>query len=723
MATVAPAPSLDDKYLLREGRIFLSGVQALVRVPLDQHRADAAAGLRTGTFVSGYQGSPLGTFDKELQRNRALCEEHDLVLQPGVNEELGATAVWGSQLVPSIKGAKVDGVVGYWYGKNPGLDRAADAIRHANLCGVGPTGGAVALVGDDPSCKSSTLPSASEPMLASLLLPILWPGNVQEVLDLGRHAVALSRASGLWTGFKVVTNVADAAGTAEVSPDRVVPVLPEVLRGGKPYRHKPNPVMLAPDSLISERNLFDVRLEIARAYSRLNGLNRVTVDGPGAWLGIAASGKTYADLIQAFSDLGLDERALKAAGIRVLKIAMPWPLETQTVREWGEGLEELLVVEDKLPFLETAIKDAMYGVSEPPRVVGKRDEEGRILLPAEGELDADLIARAVAGRLKLRGIRVESVVARMEQLEQAQRAKLVPLPVVRTPFFCSGCPHNSSTVAADDALVGAGIGCHTMVLLNRDGRGTITGITQMGGEGAQWIGMSPWVEQEHFVQNLGDGTFHHSGSLAVRASVAAGTNVTYKLFANGTVAMTGAQPIEGQMSVADLTRWFALEGVKRIVVTDGGRGALRRRGALPDRLAAPARGPPRGAGGAREGRGRDRPHPRPGLRRGEPPAAQAREARRAGAARRHQRARLRGLRGLRREELLPQRPARRDGVRAQDADPPGLVQQGLLLPRGRLPLVPHGDPRQAGEARDAGAARRTSRSRRSSSTPRTSRCG
>ena len=574
VAVVPPAVSLDDKYLLREGRIFLSGVQALVRMPLDQHRADAAAGLRTGTFISGYQGSPLGTLDKELLRIRALWAEHELHLQPAVNEELGATAVWGSQLASGITGATVDGVVGLWYGKNPGLDRAADAIRHANLCGVGPTSGAVALVGDDPSCKSSTMPSASEPMLASLMLPTLWPGNVQEVLDLGRHAVALSRASGLWAALKIVTNVADAAGTAEVAPDRVVPVMPEVLRGGKPYRHRPNAVMLAPDSLISERNLLDVRLELARAYSRINALNRVTADGgPGAWLGIAAAGKTYADLMQAFADLGLDDLGLKAAGIRVLKVQMVWPLEGTAVRAWAEGLEELLVVEDKLPFLEAAIKDILYGTPEPPRIVGKRDEEGRTLLPAEGELDADLIARAVAGRLRVRGIRVESVVGRVEQLERAQRAKLVPLPVVRTPFFCSGCPHNSSTVAADDALVGAGIGCHTMVLLNREGRGNITGITQMGGEGAQWIGMSPFVAAEHFVQNLGDGTFHHSGSLAVRASVAAGTNVTYKLFANGSVAMTGSQPIEGGMSVADLTRWFALEGVKQVVVTteDPGR--------------------------------------------------------------------------------------------------------------------------------------------------------
>ncbi len=571
MATAADAPplvvSLDDKYLLREGRIFLSGVQALVRVPLDQHRADAAAGLRTGTFISGYQGSPLATLDQELLRHRELWSEHGLHLQPAINEELAATAVWGSQLAAGIPGARVDGVVGFWYGKNPGLDRAADAIRHANLCGVSPTGGAVALVGDDPACKSSTLPSASERMLASLGLPTLWPGNVQEVLDLGRHAVALSRACGLWTGFKIVTNVADAAGTAEVAPDRVVPVMPEVLVGGKPYRHRPNPVMLAPDSLLSERSLVGVRLELARAYSRANALNRVTVDGPGAWLGIAAAGKTYHDLLQAFSDLGLDEGALEAVGVRVLKIGMVWPLEGDTVREWARGLDELLVVEDKTAFLESAIKEVLYGVSAPPRVVGKQDEEGRVLLPAEGELDADLIAGAVASRLRLRGIRVESVLARITELEVADRAKLAPLSVVRTPYFCSGCPHNASTVAADDALVGAGIGCHTMVLLNREGRGTITGITQMGGEGAQWIGMAPFVAQEHFVQNLGDGTFHHSGSLAVRASVAARTNITYKLLANGVVAMTGAQGIEGGMSVAELTHWLALEGVERVVVT------------------------------------------------------------------------------------------------------------------------------------------------------------
>ncbi|UTI65649.1 indolepyruvate ferredoxin oxidoreductase family protein [Paraconexibacter antarcticus] len=560
--------SLDDKYLLEEGRIFLSGIQALVRVPVDQHRADVRAGLRTGTFISGYQGSPLGVFDQELLRNPKLCAEHDIHLQPGVNEELGATAVWGSQLAPDLPGAARDGVVGLWYGKNPGLDRAADAIRHANFCGVPRHGGAVAIVGDDPSCKSSTLPSAAEPMLAALHVPVLWPGTVQEVLDLGRHAIALSRASGLWSALKIVTNVADAAGTAEVAPGRVVPVMPELLVAGKPYVHRPNPTMLAPDSLISERGLFDVRLPLARMYARENRLNRVTVDGGGAArIGLVAAGKTYRDLVQALQDLGLDLGRLRAAGVRVMQIQMPWPLDRDDVRDFAEGLEEILVIEDKLPFLESQFRDLLYGVTDAPRILGKRDESGRQLLPAEGELDADLVARAVARRLRAADIAIESVTARIRELEEVQRAKLVPLPVVRTPFFCSGCPHNSSTPAADDALVGAGIGCHTMILLNREGRGHITGITQMGGEGAQWIGMSPFVEGEHFVQNLGDGTFHHSGSLAVRAACAAGVNVTYKLFANGSVAMTGSQAIVGGMTVPELTRWLALEGVKQVVVT------------------------------------------------------------------------------------------------------------------------------------------------------------
>jgi indolepyruvate ferredoxin oxidoreductase len=564
---IAPANvTLDDKYVLEEGKVFITGMQALVRLPFDQHRADHRRGLNTATFISGYPGSPLGGLDKELMRQRKLARELQVVFQPGVNEELGATAVWGSQLATQLPGARHDGVLGMWFGKNPGLDRAADSIRHANFCGVSRTGGVLALVGDDPSCKSSTLPSAAEPMLASLMLPSLFPGNLQEVLDYGLHGFALSRASGLWVGFKLVTNICDAAGTAEVSPERVVPVTPEIEWNGKPYEHIPDGVMLAPAALISERSLLNVRLDLALAYARENGLNRITVNPPEAWLGIVAAGKTYYDVLQALGDLGLGDAELRRAGVRILKLGMVWPFEQEVIREFAEGLEEVLVVEEKLPFLETAVKVALYGIEEAPRVVGKHDERGAALLPAEGELDADLIARAVASRLGDR-VQIESVQVRIRQLEQGWGAMLRPLPIHRTPYYCSGCPHNSSTVEMGDALVGVGIGCHIMVLLNPEGKGTITGITQMGGEGAQWIGMAPFTDSEHFFQNVGDGTFHHSASLALRAAVAAGVNVTYKLLYNNVVAMTGGQNVEGGMTVAELTRWLELEGVKRIIVT------------------------------------------------------------------------------------------------------------------------------------------------------------
>jgi indolepyruvate ferredoxin oxidoreductase len=564
---IAPANvTLDDKYVQEEGKIFTTGTQAIVRIAFDQHRADKRRGLNTATFVSGYPGSPLGGLDKELQRQRKLAAELQVVFQPGVNEELGATAVWGSQLAGQLPGPKYDGVLGMWFGKNPGLDRAADAIRHANFCGVSRTGGVLALIGDDPSCKSSTLPSAAEPMLASLMLPSLFPGNLQEVLDYGLHGFALSRASGLWVGFKLVTNICDAAGTAEVGADRVVPVMPEVEWNGRPYEHVPNGVMLAPAALVSERTLLNVRLELALAYARENKLNQVVVDPPDAWLGVVAAGKTYYDVRQAMSDLGLGEEELRHAGIRVLKLGMVWPFEQEIVRTFADGLEEILVVEEKLPFLEMAVKDALYGREDAPRVVGKHDERGRSLLPAESELDADLIARALASRLGDR-VDIASVHERIRGLEQGWGAMLRPLPIHRTPYYCSGCPHNSSTVEMGDALVGVGIGCHIMVLLNPEGKGTITGITQMGGEGAQWIGMAPFTNSEHLFQNVGDGTFHHSASLALRAAAAAGVNITYKLLYNNVVAMTGGQNVAGGMTVAELTRWLELEGVRRIIIT------------------------------------------------------------------------------------------------------------------------------------------------------------
>ncbi len=562
-----PETTLDDKYLLEQGTIFLTGIHALVRVLLDQHRADVRAGLSTATFVSGYQGSPLGGFDKEILRLRDMATDHGIAFTPGLNEELAATAVYGSQLVQNLPTPKHDGVTGVWYGKNPGLDRAMDALRHANFAGTHPNGGALALVGDDPSCKSSTLPSAAEGTLASLHMPTFFPGTLQEVLDFGRHAIACSRASGLWSALKIVTNVADAAGTAQVWPDRVVPLAPRVEWQGRPYVHQPSGHLLAPQSLELEKTLFGPRLEIARQYAQLNHLNPITIPTPDAWLGIVASGKVYYELLQALRDLGLDQAGLERAGIRLMKVGMLYPHDRDAFRELGRGLDEILVVEEKLEYLEPAVKDALYGTADAPRIVGKRDPDGRDLVSPLSDLDADAIALAVARRLDTR-VHLDSVRARVEQItaRQATTAKTLPT-ATRTPYFCSGCPHNTSTANPEGTLLGVGIGCHTMVLLDSDGKGEITGLTQMGGEGAQFAGIQPFTDAEHFVQNLGDGTFHHSGSLAIRFAASAGVNVTYKLLYNDTVAMTGGQVVLGQLKVPQLTRWLALEGVKKIVIT------------------------------------------------------------------------------------------------------------------------------------------------------------
>jgi len=562
-----PDVSLADKYLLEQGTVFLSGTQALVRVLLDQVRSDRHRGLKTATFVSGYQGSPLGGLDKEILGLGEIATDHALHFTAGLNEELAATAVYGSQLAPALPGRLVDGVTGVWYGKNPGLDRAADALRHANFAGTHPHGGALALVGDDPSCKSSTLPSAAEATLAALHMPTFFPGTLQEVLDFGLHAVACSRASGLWSAMKVVTNIADSAGTVQVWPARVGSVIPSVELDGKPYVHVPDGNMLSAASLELERTLFGVRMEIARQYAALNQMNPVTVATADAWLGVVAAGKVYYELVQALDDLGLDQRALERAGVRLMKVGMLYPHDREAFRAFGRGLDEVLVVEEKLPFLETALRDALYGTPDAPRIVGKRDEHDAPLLAAGSDLDADAIAVALAARLGAR-VRLASVDARVALIEARRQAIARTAPTLaRTPMFCSGCPHNTSTANADDTLVGAGIGCHTMVLLAPEGKGTITGLTQMGGEGAQFVGMQDFTDAEHFVQNVGDGTFPHSASLAIRFAAASGANITYKLLYNDTVAMTGGQDVIGQLKIPELTRWLALEGVRKIIVT------------------------------------------------------------------------------------------------------------------------------------------------------------
>src|SRR6266511_1290310 len=455
--------TLDAKYRQEAGLVFLSGIQALVRLPLDQHRADKRRGLNTATLISGYRDSPLGGLDLTLERNPALLREHNVVFLSGVNEDLGATAVYGSQLANLSPQPKYDGVLGMWYGKGPGVDRTGDIFKHANFAGVGRHGGVLALGGDDPLSKSSTIPSHSEVAFYDALFPVLFPGSAQEILDLGRLGFELSRYYGLWVGVKIVTNVADEIATAEVAPDRIAIADPGFVYEGRPWQARQNPLLMPPWGLETEREIHYGRLEAARAFAAANRFNRITLTTPNAWLGIAAPGKTYHDLREALAELGLDNAALRQYGIRLLKIEMLFPMEPGTVREFARGLEELLVVEEKRAFCELFIRDVLYNSADRPRIVGKYDLEHRPLVPADSELDADRIAEIVASRLERR-IHLESITARVALLE-ALRQRPAPLTLVRQPYFCSGCPHNRSTVLPEGSIASAGIGCHGMALL------------------------------------------------------------------------------------------------------------------------------------------------------------------------------------------------------------------------------------------------------------------
>ncbi|WP_026912535.1 indolepyruvate ferredoxin oxidoreductase family protein [Patulibacter minatonensis] len=555
---------LDDALTAEDGPVLLSGIRALVRLVLEQRRGDARRGLDTRAFVSGYQGSPLGGVDRAMQGAREHLDRAGVVFRPGLNEELAATAVAGTQLLGQLDRRTTEGVTGWWYGKAPGLDRAADAIRHGNLSGTAPLGGAVAWIGDDPTAKSSTVPSSSEPLCRSLVVPLLAPGSVGDVVRLGLHAAAMSRHAGLWTGLKITADVADATAVVDVTGVR------DGIPAFRPREAHHAPVLLPPTNLDAELDLLTGRLDRVHEYARAAGLNHVVASARAPRLAIVAAGPAFAAVQRALQDLGVDRDGVDALRLRLVRLDLPWPLDRALVREQLADVEAVLVVEDKTPFLEGLVRDALYGVPRPPAVLGREDHEGRPLLPARAAVDADDVARALgrllpADRLDDRG-RARLAVLSGRDLAAATPATGAALPP-RTPYFCSGCPHNVSTKAPVDTLVGVGIGCHTMVALDDDRRGTLLGMPQMGGEGAQWIGLSPFTDDEHLVQNMGDGTFHHSGSLAIRAAVAAGVNVTYKLLYNDAVAMTGGQHPEGQLSIPDLTRWLTLEGVARVVVT------------------------------------------------------------------------------------------------------------------------------------------------------------
>jgi indolepyruvate ferredoxin oxidoreductase len=553
---------LTDRMSATDGMITLSGVQALLRAPVDQARADMARGLRTATLVCGYRGSPLGGVEGVIAQHRDVLEAADVRFLSGVNEDLAATAVWGSQMTVLEKDATFDGVKGIWYGKGPGVDRAGDAIRHAMFAGVGPNGGVLALAGDDPECKSSTIPSASEGQLADLGMPVLYPTGVADALRLSLYGFELSRASGLWAGIKVHTDVADGFATIPASTSQidVVRTVHEV--DGKPWSPTVDNRLISPFSMMLEEELFGHRLDAAIAFARQNPLDR-TYGASDAWFGIIVAGKPHGDVIDALGRLGISEDELADFGIRILVPGMISPLDPEGLRSFVQGLDTVFVVEAKRSFIETQVRELLYGGPDMPAVFGKTGPGGGALLSKSGIISPDLLVEPL--RMLLQEQIDSSRLARERERIPLLPASSDAMPS-RTPYYCSGCPHNRSTVVPEGSIALGGIGCHSMALwMDRD----TEGLTQMGGEGAQWVGAAPFVGDQHRFQNLGDGTFFHSGSLAIRQAVAADTNITYKILYNGVVAMTGGQDAAGEMPVPELTRWLDAEGVvQTVVVTD-----------------------------------------------------------------------------------------------------------------------------------------------------------
>jgi indolepyruvate ferredoxin oxidoreductase len=592
--------TLDDKYALDHGHAFMSGVQALVRLPMLQRVRDQRLGKNTAGFISGYRGSPLGTYDQSLQKADKFLKAHHVVFQPGVNEELAATAIWGTQQLGFAPPGsnKYDGVFGIWYGKGPGVDRCSDVFKHANMAGTTPWGGVIAVAGDDHISKSSTAAHQSDHIFKACGTPVFFPANVQEILDLGIHAFAMSRFSGVWAGMKTIQEIVESSATAMIDPDRVQIRIPTdfVMPPGGVHIRWPDA------ALEQEARLFDYKWYAALAYIRANRLNYNVIEGPNDRLGLIASGKAYNDTRQALLDLGLDDATCRRVGIRLHKVGVVWPLEAQLTREFATGLQEILVVEEKRQVIEYQLKEGLYNwrADVRPRVLGKFNEaesdasgfgsggewgmanpHANTLLRANADLSPAIVARAIARRLTLMGVdsdisaRIDAQLAILNAKESAMqvlevnRAKAEIKLADRQPWFCSGCPHNTSTKVPEGSRAMAGIGCHFMtVWMNR----STVGFTQMGGEGVPWVGQQPFSNDQHMFANLGDGTYFHSGLLAVRQSIAAGVNITYKILYNDAVAMTGGQQVgerpEGH-SVVQIAQSMRAEGaVKIVVVTD-----------------------------------------------------------------------------------------------------------------------------------------------------------
>ncbi len=555
------AVTLDDKYVLERGRVYLTGTQALVRLPMMQRQRDLAAGLNTACYISGYRGSPLGGFDQALWQAKKFIKKHHIEFQPGTNEDLAATALWGTQQVHLYPGARYDGVYGMWYGKGPGVDRSGDVFKHANYAGTSRHGGVVALAGDDHMAKSSTVAHQSEPAFMAAGMPVIHPAGVQEYLDFGLHAFAMSRYSGLWVAFKVLSETVDSSASVYIDPHRV-----EI--------HTPTDFVLPPDGvhirwpddwLGQERRVVTVKQPAALAYWRANRLDRVMLGRPDARFGIVTVGKSYLDVRQALDELGLDDAEAERLGLAIYKVGMVWPLETDGATAFAAGKREILVVEEKRALIEQQLKDALFNApaDRRPVVVGKTDERGQKLFKSDGELTPLEIASAIVARFGLDAFS-ERTKQRFEALKRrAGRQVRNEAGLARVPYFCSGCPHNSSTKVPEGSMAMAGIGCHTLAIGME--RNTRT-FTHMGAEGVPWVGASHFTDMPHVFQNLGDGTYFHSGYLAIRHAIATNTNITYKILYNDAVAMTGGQPHDGDVHPWTISQQVHAEGVRRIAL-------------------------------------------------------------------------------------------------------------------------------------------------------------
>ncbi|MBL6078773.1 indolepyruvate ferredoxin oxidoreductase family protein [Belnapia sp. T18] len=551
-----PEATLEDRWDKSGETLLLTGIQALVRLPLVRHQLDRALGWNTGGYISGYRGSPLGTYDMQLMKQAKRLAEANIVVRPGLNEDLAATAVWGSQQVALYGNQTVDGVFGIWYGKGPGVDRSGDVLRHANSAGTAPKGGVLALAGDDPTCKSSTITSGCEISFMDVEMPVLDPAGVHEILDYGLKAIDMSRFAGLWVGMKCVAETMDGAASVLVDPAAYASVIPD-------FAFPPDGVhiRLRDHAIPQEQRLRHVKLPAAVAFARANGLNPIVVDSPQARFGIAARGKAYATLRQALRDAGITDELARMAGLRIWKVGLAWPLDAEAARDFARGLEEVLVVEDRRPVIEPQLREALYHEMQRPRITGKTDEQGRRLLSDLLELDTGAVLRALYARLP-EALRTEQLAARIAQLDDLANLAVAPVHD-RAPHFCPGCPHNTSTKVPEGSHAMAGIGCHTLAIYMD--RSTDL-LTHMGGEGMPWLGMAPFVSEKHMFANLGDGTYAHSGSLAIRQAIAAGANITYKILVNSAVAMTGGQTPEGELGVPEIAAQMAAEGVQKIVL-------------------------------------------------------------------------------------------------------------------------------------------------------------